>query len=46
MTNLELLPMEVGTFRLKTAVPASVSAGGHLPQCKRVGRLREHLYRK
>jgi hypothetical protein len=44
MTNLELLPLEVGTFRLKRGCPAS--AGGHLPQCKRVGRLREHLYRK
>jgi hypothetical protein len=43
MTNLELLRLEVRTLRLKRREPASASAGGHLPQCKRAGRLREHL---
>src|ERR1700746_2624700 len=36
-TSVELFPMDVGTFRLKRRCRASVSAGGHLPQCKRVG---------
>jgi hypothetical protein len=37
MTTVELFPMDVGTFRLKRRWRTSVPAGGHLPQCKRVG---------